>query len=100
MGKAYGVAVGWFATVIAAVAVGEWSVPDAPSVECQMGCLDITGVAKAIACMLAFPALVVLSAVTAVVARWRLPAVVTGTLSALAMTVLVVVLAALTLMAA
>ena len=81
------VGVGWFATVVAAFAVGEWSVPQRPvePADCtSFGCgLTLLDLLPAFLVLVGGPALLLLLAVTAGVHRLRLPAALTGTLSAL-----------------
>ncbi|MDG6109809.1 hypothetical protein Daura_13920 [Dactylosporangium aurantiacum] len=86
------VGIGWFATLVAALAVGEWSVPRQPDPECtSFGCgLTLLDLLPAFVVAAAPPLLAVLLLVTAVVTRLRIPAALAGTLSA-AGTVLVVV---------
>lgn len=81
------VAIGWFGTLVAALAVGDRSLPDpppqggCPSFGCHWSLLDLL---PAIVLVVGVPLLLVLMAVTAVVTRLRIPAALAGTLSALA----------------
>jgi hypothetical protein len=80
------VAVGWFVTVGAALAVGEWSVPEQPDLECaSFGCgLSLLDFLPAIVVLAGTPLMLLLMAVTAGVRRLPVPAAVAGTLSAVA----------------
>ncbi len=71
------VALGWFATVVAALVVGEWSVPDNPDHAAPPPSALPTAVI-----LLGVPPLLLLLAVTAVVSRLRIPAALAGTVSA------------------
>lgn len=87
------VAVGWFATAVAAVAVGQWSVPEPPDRECVYigDCVSPLDLLPAIVIVLGVPMLLILLAVTAGVRRLPIPVPLAGTVSA---AVTVVVLAA------
>lgn len=85
------VGVGWFVTVVAAFAVGEWSVPEQPDRDCVYigDCISALDLLPALVIVLGTPLLLVLMAVTAGVARLPIPAALAGTLSAAATAVVV-----------